>query len=251
MRSNNRYTPLIAVAAIILTCSPSFAAEIIIPLSPAPGVTDGSGIKIESDQFFSSSGTGVYGDVFLRMQANGTESGFNTSGTVALDTVAGSHTHDVLFANLLASGGFYQISLDINQVGNADTTPVASNILLTSFDVYRHNTPNITLAQLSLLSPVLSLVDDYRLPRLNSGSGDGDVQFFLPTGGLLAGSGAYFTLRASFSSTDDGFEEFTAVTGVAPPVPDNGSTLALFGCSMLFLGICRRHHLKRKSPSVV
>ncbi len=240
MKLNKVYT---AALALVLTGSTSVA----VTLTPGGQHTDSSsGIIVSATQFFPTSGTGQYGDVFLRVHNGGTETGFNTSGTPQADTVSGTHTHDLLLSSLQivsAPGGggtYYHISLDINQVSSAPIT-------LTMFDLYTGTIANRT--SLSGATLKVGLVEDYVLPSLAPGSGNGDTQFYIPTSYFPANTaGLYLTLNVTFTLADDGFEEFTAVTGPnnnVPNVPDNGMTVALLGTSLAALGLVRRTLLKR------
>src|SRR5687768_903451 len=65
-----------------------------------------------------STGTGVF-SAFVRVQHNGTESGYNTDGDLEFDTKAGSHTHSLLLADvpIVNIGGtdYREFLLDINE----------------------------------------------------------------------------------------------------------------------------------------
>src|SRR2546426_865918 len=66
-----------------------------------------------------STGTGVL-EPFLRLQANGTEQGYNASLSQSLlmpDVKAGTWTHDIQLGDVPSGGGYYQFLLDINQSG--------------------------------------------------------------------------------------------------------------------------------------
>jgi hypothetical protein len=226
----------------ILALSAGSSAHAVL-VTPA-GVTDSSGIILQSVSVFPTAGTGVFGDVFLRVQNNGTETGFNSDVQNNNTIPPINFTHDLLLSSLQATtapggtGSYYQISLDINQTQN----PNSPLLQLTNLQVYTHNTDNATsVAQLGAAD--LTLVADYELPDINAGSGDGDVQIFIPTASLSAGT--FFTLNVTFANATAGFEEFTARSGTTPPtgtpgVPDNGLTVAMLGASLAALGLIRR-----------
>jgi hypothetical protein len=110
----------VALLAAALAFAASSAQATVIDLTTlnAEGTSNGA-IYQQGD--FSSAGTGFI-DPFLRVQANGTESGFNTSHTPPpLDDKAGNFTKDVTFADLMTTEvtingtNYFKIGLDIDQ----------------------------------------------------------------------------------------------------------------------------------------
>lgn len=236
----------VLAAALALISSSALAVPLAGPVGTT--VVDPSGIRLTLDSF-SSSGTGVI-TPFLRLQANDTETAFNTGSDSAPGDYLQSFTDDLSFSSLqiVQLGGldFYQFALDINQVQANDAT---ASIELTVFELYRTDTANRT----SLSgTPLISLTDDYLILGNNSGSGAGDVQFFVPIAALDAGVGSFVTLNVTFVGSNNGFEEFAAVQGPNPPrtVPDNGMTIALLGVSMVGIEIFRRRMSLNGSLSV-
>src|SRR6266446_8366803 len=71
-------------------------------------------------------GTGVI-DPFVRVQADGTEQGYNTSGGTPFDDKAGTWTHDIQFSDLqtttvkLNGTQYFQVLLDVNEPGGSQS----------------------------------------------------------------------------------------------------------------------------------
>jgi hypothetical protein len=227
-----------------------FAGVSLARLSAAPYdlTTAGSSATVNGALFqtttVSTTGTGVIAP-FLRLQANGTESGLNSDSTNANlygDTKFGSWTHDVVLSNLGVQSGFVGFLLDINQ------TSANPTLLFDTFKVYTRSgsitdgTPDLLTDVPGVLRYDLganSLLLDY---SLNPGSGAGDLLIFLPTsffsGATLADN---LYVVAGFSGSNDGFEEFstfgidrpTPTTFGFPPVPENTNVLVLLGAGMI------------------
>src|SRR5690606_7268713 len=98
-----------------------------------------------------SQGTGVL-EPFVRIQKNGSESGYNTDGTLEFDTKAGAWTHSVKFSDMdffscsdFASGDascdgtkkYYLFVLDYNQT--------AANPLMSIDDIEVYESDSATL----------------------------------------------------------------------------------------------------------
>jgi hypothetical protein len=169
--------------------------------------------------FSKTSGTGVI-DPFLSIQANPTESGYNISSGV-LDTKRnGQYTvtqHVSDLQTIVVNGvSYYAFLIDINESNSAANSKISidtikiytSNNLLTTFgDLTSQGTLQFDID--SLDPNVTLLYDD-----LNTGSGQGDVAFFVPTSILTGVSSTdFFYLYQEFGVTggafasDSGFEE--------------------------------------------
>jgi hypothetical protein len=181
----------------------------------------GSGVLYEPST--TGSGTGNY-DSFLRLAANSAEEGFNTDDNHEADNKDGIWTHSLLVGNLQAVniGGtdYYIIRLDLNEIQSGDSP----NITLEDLQIFRSadaadgddfDNNFSSLTQVFDLSGSLNLVDT------NHGSGTDDYVFYLPVS-LFPDPGEYFTVYANFSGSDDGFEEFRALSQEFVPQPDIG-----------------------------
>jgi hypothetical protein len=170
-------------------------------------------------------GSGIF-DAFLRVQANGTERGFNTDGAVQFDT-KDSFTHSYRFEDvpLIDVGGtlYREFQLDINE---RTSNPYIS---LDRFQVFTTNDQFITgyndttdnfgsSAQLVYDTNPHTIKMDY---KWNTGSGKRDYRILVPDSFFDGKRLEYVVLYTEHGATwpcDSGFEEW----GVAiyPPIPD-------------------------------
>ena len=107
-----------AVAAGIVFAAGSTQATIVDLINGNSGTINGAQFDWTPEQ---PTGTGFIRP-FLRVQANGIEQGYNTSGApVPFDDKVGPWTHDVTFADLqsttvtIGNTSYFKLLLDINQ----------------------------------------------------------------------------------------------------------------------------------------
>lgn len=257
---------LLGIAAI--ACASSVQAT-IIDLSPGTGnFGSANGAVFSNPANVTIVGTGLI-DPFLRIQNNGTESGFNTNGAVSLDTKPGTWTHAIQLGQIATvtgdgtngtvSGTVYrQFYLDINQTR---ANPLLSLDIL-QIRVGNSATPATFAAAGGLVFDLDTGADgnstvlmDY---SLFNGSGNGlDVGILIPNSVFVGKSAVdYVTVFASFGNTagygsNDGFEEFstkicigTNGCGGGPGGPPNAipvpGTLLLLGLGLFGVGVARR-----------
>jgi hypothetical protein len=225
-------------AAALAAAMPATALELVT--AGSSGFVNGGFFEQVPDQ---STGTGVI-EPFLRVQANGTEQGFNTSVNNVLDNKDGIWTHSLLVSDVpvvnLGGTNYFQVLLDINQTG---ANPLLS---LDQLKVYRQSTGNISSVA-GLTNQIYNLDgagDTFiRLNYdLNPGSGAGDMFAYIP----VAGSGDYFYLYSQFGSinaSNDGFEEWATV-GVSQPIPEP-ETYALMMAGLGVVGFMARRRKAR------
>jgi hypothetical protein len=208
-------------------------------------------------------GTGVY-NPFLRLRANDVEEGMNTDGNAnaTYNDVAGIWTHGLTLGQLntvtIGSTSYYSYSCDINEPNGGGQnllsldelriyTLAGSSSLMTEAavtgagGVLRYNLDGVTDQDVYL---------DYNLA---AGSGHDDVQVLIPTSffaGASASDQIYFYSKfgatagmiadADFTS-GDGFEEWHALLGQAPPPPSlpEPSTVMILGTGLLGLAATR------------
>jgi hypothetical protein len=185
-------------------------------------------------------GTG-YIDPFLRVQANGTEQGYNTSGGTPFDDKGGPWTHDIQFSDLqsttvtLNGTSYFKILVDLNEPNGAKST-----IDLTNLQFYTSASGSNTTTNLSSLGTLRYSMDtaggdntvQFDAGR-NHGSGSGDAYLYIPTS-AFAGTKAndFVYMYVNFGSADmttaGGFEEFTLVPNLAP-VPEMSAFFPIVG----------------------
>jgi hypothetical protein len=188
-------------------------------------------------------GTG-YIDPFLRVQANGTEQGYNTSGVTPaapFDDKAGIWTHDIKFSDLQATQislngqNYFVIMVDLNEPNGAKST-----IDLTNIQFYTSATGSKTTTDLSQLGTLRYSMDTsggdntvlFDAAR-NHGSGSGDAFIYIPASAFAGTNPNDFVyMYVNFGSADmttaGGFEEFTLVQNLAP-VPEMSALFPIVG----------------------
>src|SRR5712691_11699355 len=149
-------------------------------------ITNSSGTAIFEFTQPQPTGTG-YIAPFLRIQANGSEQGYNTSGGEPFDDKAGIWTHDIQFSDLQTTTitvngtAYFQILLDVNEPGGDK-----SLISLDRLEFYTSPTGSQTTTDLSQLGTLRWSLDgagdSYVLldASRNSGSGSGDMFAYIP-----------------------------------------------------------------------
>ena len=199
-------------------------------------------------------GTGVI-QPFLRIQANGTEQGYNTSGGTPFDDKAGPWTHNIQFSDLqstavLVNGTMYfKILVDLNEPNGAKST-----ISLENLQFYTSATGSLTTTTLSDLGTLRYSLDtaagDNQVlfdAGRNHGSGSGDAYFYIPAS-AFAGTNAndfiymYVSMGSSDETTAGGFEEFTLVRNLTP-VPEMSALFPIVG---LLVAVGSTHVLRRR-----
>jgi hypothetical protein len=179
-------------------------------------------------------GTGVI-DPFLRLQRNGVEQGYNTSGATAqgpFDDKPGIWTHDIRMSdlNLVTVGGvnYYEFLLDVNEaVGHQNEFISLDRLQIYTSTIGSQTTEVLNNAgtvnqTVGLASSTLrynldsggidnAVLLDY---SRNEGSGSGDMIAYIPAS-LFQGAGAtdYVYLYSQFGATISGGVSFTSGAG--------------------------------------
>jgi hypothetical protein len=198
-------------------------------------------------------GTGVI-QPFLRVQANGMEQGYNTSGGTPFDDKAGPWTHDIQFSDLQSTAvtingtSYFKIMVDLNEPNGAKST-----ISLESLQFYTSATGSMTTLNLSQLGTLRYDMDaggDNQVlfdAGRNHGSGSGDAFFYIPTT-AFAGTNPndfvymYVKMGSADDTTAGGFEEFTLVRNLTP-VPELSALFPIVG---LLVAVGSTHILRRR-----
>jgi hypothetical protein len=213
-----------------------------------------------------TSGTGVI-NPFLTIQQNGNEMGYNTSkpqsGGVMDDSFAGNggKTRNLSFSELSGhnnSDGTYTFLLDANQNGS-------ELISLNRLEIFSTGTPDQHVSAISSLTDKSLLYDSGSGNIVNistklvqgNGSGVSDIAVTFKNS-VFSGvtSDKYIILYAEFgdpNQTNDGFEEWTFLTGPggAQPGPEPATIVSLATMAMGF-GACyavRRNRSRKKGST--
>jgi hypothetical protein len=187
-------------------------------------------------------GTGVI-DPFVRVQADGSEQGYNTSGGTPFDEKAGIWTHDIQFSDLQATTEtlngteYFKVLLDVNEPGGSKST-----ISLDQLQFYSSATGSQTTTDVPSLGTLRWDLDgggdSYILldASRNNGSGSGDMFAYIPTSafaGVASADYIYMFSRfgdqvAADGTTEGGFEEWALVNSMSP-VPEVGALFPIIG----------------------
>jgi hypothetical protein len=237
---------LAVTAALAFAAVANQASAIVYDLNASRTVVVDTvyGDAVFTLDYTKPAGTGVF-DPFLTIQANGVEQGYNsTSGN--FDTKREpTWNHEIKLSDLTSvtvnGVSYYSFLIDINE-------PNTSSKSLISLDSLKLYTSATKVGSTTNLSDLGTLRFDLDVPTdtyikyndLNSGSGEGDIAFFIPTS-AFAGAKAndYVYLYEKFGSnysadlttgTQGGFEETALGNGISfTPVPETNALLPLIG----------------------
>jgi len=180
----------------------------------------------------TSTGTGVF-DPFVRIQANGVESGFNTDDVVAAlqpDVKDDPHTHSLLLSGVQPvneDGTWYrEFLLDVDQVGQEGRFLSIDELIIrleTSGDLTGPYDTGFTGPTVYNLGDNSVIVDSSLFVM---GNGNGDVRVLIPASNFEGfegyGTDSYVYLYSKMgvlNASNDGFEEWGVRSGETPPPP--------------------------------
>jgi len=195
----------------------AFATTVALTAEGQSGTVNGATFTEVSTQ---PTGSGVLGS-FLRIQATGSEAGYNTGGGTPLNDKAGISLNNGDISVSQFSGN--SVLLDVNEPNATSKTLVT----LTGLQVYTnptHNLTTTTISQLGTLRYDLGTGNSVTIAAdVNHGSGSGDVQIVFPSN-FLAGAASTDAvyLYATFTGSQGGFEEFFLVNGTTVEPPTTG-----------------------------
>ena len=258
----------LAAAAVVLLPTSRAMADQFVDLSD-PGTTSGKidavvgGTALFTRVSNIPTGTGVF-DPFLTIDNTPIEQGYNTSAdnlALPLDDLRNHWNHDVQLGQLatvtVGADSYYVFDLDANETGIGSDRKYLS---IDNIRVYTSQTGGQTTSDLSQLGQLRFALNDPNTPAtimpnwvkidatigLTSGSGSDDMLAYIPTKAFAGASDkdyvVFYNLNGVHYQADDGtssdagFEEWSALTGPSSSVPDGGNTLALMGSALATLG---------------
>jgi len=178
-----RLTPTLAAAALVAVAAlmPIQASAGLLDLTTAGSSGTINGATFEQSSINVATGTGVF-DPFLRIQKNGTESGYNTDAThPELDAKWGIWTHALDLSSVAVTSGRRDFYLDVNETAS-NNNPLLSldqlqlflttNPLLTGYVAYSGFGANATKIY-DMNSDAARTANWVKLNYALSGSGSG------------------------------------------------------------------------------
>jgi hypothetical protein len=268
---------LFALLGLVSLASSASAAVYDLTANSSVSVDTIYGTAIFQTDATKPAGSGFLdnmGDVFLTIHDKGVEEGYNTNAQPAPFDVQrdGNRFNNGLKLSDLTvvtgNGGqtYFAFLIDINEPNSTST----SMISLDSLKIYTSEVANQSTTNVDSLGEKrfdLDLPQDsyIKYNDLNSGSGEGDIMFFIPTtaffqDGYLGQSAAsmddYIYLYAKFGTniaanstlTQGGYEEFWTAKDVAA-VPEPSAIIPLIGVLGAAIGM-HRHRPSRSRGSV-
>jgi len=251
------FTAALIAAGMLAIASAAQATVVDLINNDSGTITNQYGTAIFQFTNQQPTGTGVI-QPFLRVQANGSEQGYNTSGGTPFDDKAGPWTHNIQFSDLQSTAvmvngtSYFKILVDLNEPNSG------SLISLDHLRFYTSATGSLTTTTLSDLGTLRYDLDGGGDNQVrfdagrNHGSGSGDAYLYIPTS-AFAGTKAndYVYMYAAFGSADTmtnpdgtagGFEEFALVRNLTP-VPEMSAFFPIIG---LLVAVGSTHVLRRR-----
>jgi hypothetical protein len=240
-------------SAGFMAISASTHGTVIDLINTDTGTTNGAQFNWTPEQ---PTGTGVI-DPFVRVQADGTEQGYNTSGGTPFDEKAGIWTHDIQFSDLqttavtISGTQYFQVLLDVNEPGGSKSV-----ISLDRLEFYTSTIGSQTGTDVPALGSLRwsldGASDSYVLldATRNNGSGSGDMFAYIPASAFAGVSDSdYIYMFSRFGdqaaadgTTEGGFEEWSLVNNMSP-VPEVGALFPIVG---LVVAVASTQMLRRR-----
>lgn len=201
-------------------------------------------------------GTGIF-NPFLALQANGTEEGYNSDGALKMDAKLQNFTRNLTVGELQIvsltgfAGSFYQFILDANQ--NANDTDGKAVLSIDNLVLFTSPTVDLEETSFANLDGRPDTTQRFNLGANNvfidaalgstAGSGSADLFFHVPVTAFATALPSdylyFYNKNGSVRESNDGFEEWSALTGPNHNVPEGGATLVFLGLGLVVLGWSR------------
>ncbi|MCA9404400.1 MAG: PEP-CTERM sorting domain-containing protein [Candidatus Omnitrophica bacterium] len=220
------------IISLLLPAAGAEAVSLDLSVIPSNGEINGA-LFSRTDQ--TGQGTGNF-ESFLRIQANTSESGYNTDGALEFDTKSGIWTHSIKISDipLLNFNGidYREILLDAGEQGPLGGTN--NQLRIDVLDMYLLNAANITgyPANFPVADRKYTLAgdDQWDSIMLNNivGNGVSDMFILIPDS-YFTGPNEYFYLYSELSLSGGTFEEFGVQVGTDSTAVPEPTSLMLFG----------------------
>ncbi len=255
---------LLCIGLISVGLSAAQGAVVDLTTQSAVSISTTYGTAIFTTDFTRPTGTGVF-EPFLTLQANGTEQGYNTSAKKGVfDTKREPQwNHEIRVQDMakvtIDGADYYSFLIDVNEPNAGDKSLISLDSLKiftsTKAGQTTRNVESLGTKRFDIDLPSDSyiLYDDQ-----NSGSGQGDIAFFIPTSAFIGASPTDYVYMYQFWGghvsadldweTQGGFEETAIGYGVVP-IPEIASILPLGLVLGAVVGV--RHLRRRRSEEEV
>ncbi len=221
---------LIVVSTLFVATSPLHADLVDLSVNISGTVTAATGQLTTFERFNDpSTGTGVF-KPFVRIQADGTEKGYNTDGNPEFDTKAGIWTHSIKVDDLAIINSNIEFLLDINQSQGGNNELLSLDVM----KIFLADSGSLDDYAAGIGTLVYDLGNNWvRMDNtiFGPGSGTGDLRVLIPNSPAWSAD-KYLYLYSEFgahNSSNSGFEEWSAKV----PEPVTLAMLALGGLMML------------------
>ena len=227
-------TTLLLAAASLLIATGARATVVDLINGDSGTITNSYGTATFEFTQPQPTGTGVI-QPFLRVQADPSEQGYNTSGGTPFDDKAGPWTHDLTFADLVTTAvtisgqNYFKLLLDINEPGGSKSTLSLDQLQFYTSPTGSQTTTNVS--SLGTLRYSFSPGDQVLMDAArNNGSGSGDMYAFIPVSAFAGTASTDFVyMYCAFGNTnasEGGFEEWTLVVN---PIPEASTFFPIVG----------------------
>ncbi len=252
-----------SLAILLFAALPARATVYDLTTQSAVTVSSIYGDAIFTTNFSRPTGTGVI-DPFLTIQANGTEQGYNTSAKNGVfDTKREPQfNHEIQLSELgsvrINGASYYPFLIDINEPNGGSKSLISLDALKiftsTRLGQTTQNVDSLGIKRFDMDLPS----DSYILYNdQNSGSGQGDIAFFIPTSAFASASVTDYVYMyqkwglhaaADFDGTTQGGFEETAISCGIVPIPEVSTVLPL---GLVLGGVVGSAYLRRRRSTLV